>query len=192
VVVKSLLNGQSPIINDIQRDSEYSEEHVHHKTRWYTKKAAQTATEWAVLLSANLSTSFRCISGAGTWGVDGSHDPAAPPSDECFMFGTADTLADLGIGLVCGDFDMILVTANSSNTIYLVRFIWGTGTMADAIAAGQYTTFPYLRTSTDNVRKIQVINTPLLSVDVKIWAQCMNASDNATLDFVVGVHAYNF
>jgi hypothetical protein len=73
-----------------------------------------------------------------------------------------------------------------------VRFIWGSGTMADAIAAGQYTTFPYLRGNADNVRKIQVINTPLIGIDYKIWCQCQNSTDNSTLDFVVGVHGYNF
>ncbi len=178
--------------NDTQRDSEYIEEHLHHKVRWYTKKAVPTATSWADALDAHLANPWRCTSGLGTWGVDGSHDPEGAPSDEAFLFGTADVLAELGSGLVVGNFDQILVTANSSATIYLIRFIWGTGTMAEAIAAGQYTTFPYLRAIADNVRKIQEIKTPLIGIDNKIWAQCQNATDNATIDFVVGVHAYTF
>jgi hypothetical protein len=187
-----ILNGQSPIITDIQRDSEYTEEHMHHKTRWYTKKAVPTATAWVDLLDSHLANPYRCTSGASTWGVDGSHDPAGAPSDEAFLFGTDDTLSDIGTGLVCGDFDMILVTANTSATIYLLRIIWGTGTMTEAITAKQYTTFPYLRANADNVRKIQVVPTPLIGINDKIWAQCQNATDNATIDFVVGVHAYNF
>ncbi len=82
--------------------------------------------------------------------------------------------------------------ANSSNTVYLCRIVYGTGTLADAIAANQWSEFPYFRGNADNVRKIQVVPTPLIGINDKVWLQCMNATDNATIDFVVGVHAYTF
>jgi len=176
-------------IQRIFKTAEYTEEHMHHKVRWYGKKAAQTATLWTALLDTGLTQLYRAISGAGVYGTDGSHDPAAPPSDEAFLFGTGDTLEP---GYVVRDFDEILIVANSSSTLYLCRIIWGTGTMAEAITAKQYSEFPYFRGNADNVRKIQTIPTPLIGINYKIWLQCMNATDNATLDFVVGVHGYNF
>jgi hypothetical protein len=110
------------------------------------------------------------------------------------MFGTEDTLSELGTGFVVGDFDQIVFVANSSSTLYLFRLIWGTPTqtMAEAIAAGQYSETPFIRANTDTVRQVRVLPTPLIGINDKIWAQCQNASDNATLDFVVGVHAYTF
>lgn len=179
-------------LSETLEEAEYAEEHWHNKVRWYTKKTAQTATAWASPLDGNLANVWRVISGAATWGVDGTHDPATPPSDEAYLFGTADTLTELGT-LVYGDADKILVTANSSATLYLIRIIWGTGTMAAAIAAKQYAEFPYLRAVADNVRKIQDFKMPKVPVaGYKLWAQCANANDNATLDFVLGVHGYDF
>ena len=176
----------------VSRETLYAEEHVHNKVRWYTKKAAPSATAWADPLDAHLANPWICTSGLATWGVDGSHDPEGAPSDEAFLFGTADTLIEIGTGLKEGDFDQILILANTSATVYLIRFIWGTGTMADAITAKQYTTFPYFRAAADNVRKIQDVKTPLIGISNKIWAQCQNATDNATITFVVGVHGYVF
>jgi len=168
-------------IIDIQKDSEYTEEHMHHKVRWYGKLNPQDATHWAVLLDGHLAQPYRAISGNGVYGADAG--------DEAQLFGTDDTLE---LGYVVGDFDMILVTANSSNTLYLCRIVWGSGTLADAVTAKQYSEFVYLRSAADNVRKIQVIPTPLIDINAKVWLQCQNVTDNATIDFVVGVHGYTF
>lgn len=164
-------------------ETEYTEEHFHNIVRWYTKKNPQGANDWCAPLDGHLANPYRCISGNGTWGADAN--------DEALLFGTDDTLTELGT-LLYGDADRILVTANSSATVYLIRIIWGTGTMADAILANQYTEFPYLRAIADNVRKIQEFKMPKLAVAIKLWAQCQNATDNATLDFVIGVHGYDF
>jgi hypothetical protein len=164
-----------------QRDSEYSEEHAHHKVRWFGKKAIQGANDWAVPLDTGLGLLYRAISGAGVYGADAN--------DEAKLFGTTDVPI---AGMVVGDFDQILMVANSSSTLYLCRIVWGTGTLAAAIAAGQYSEFPYFRAAADNVRKIQVTSTSLIGVANAVWLQCMNATDNATLDFVVGVHGYDF
>jgi hypothetical protein len=175
-----------------QMEAEYTEDHFHNKVRWYTKKTAQSATAWASPFEGNLANFWRVISGNSVWGVDGSHDPTNPPSDEAYLFGTADTLTELGTGLTFGDFDKILIVANSSSTVYLVRFIWGTGTMGDAITAKQYTEAVFLRATGDSVRKVYDMKMPKVEVNDKLWAQCANATDNATLDFILGVHAYNF
>jgi len=172
-----LINGQ-----DVgQIDAAYAEEHVHHKVRWYGKKAVQDATHWAVPLDTGLALLFRAISGAGVYGAD--------LNDEAQVFGSADTLEP---GDVTGDFNEILIVANTSSTLYLSRIIWGTGTMAEAITAKQYSEWTFFRGNADNVRKVKITPTPLIPVSYKIWLQCMNATDNATMDFVVGVHGYKF
>ncbi len=161
-------------------DLEFVEHHLHHATRWYGKKNPQGANDWAVLMDGNLTRPYRCISGLGAYGADAG--------DEALLFGTADVLWNANF--LCGDFDEFLVIANSSNTVYLLRLIWGTGTMADAIAAGQYTTTPYIRNSNDTTRIKNIMKTPVIGINDKIWMQCQNATDNATIDFFVGVHGY--
>ncbi len=167
------------------RDAEYIEDHFHNKVRWYTKKNPQGANDWCTTLDGHLGQFYRCISGNGTWGAD--------PNDEALLFGTDDVLAELGTGLIYGDMDKILFVNNSSSTVYCFRVIWGTGTMAAAITAGQYTELAFLRGNADNNRKVYEFKMPKVPVvGYKLWAQCQNATDNATLDFIMGVHAYNF
>lgn len=169
------------LLRYIQSCAEMTEEHMHHKVHWYGKLAVQTETHWAD--GASL-TPFRAISGNNTWGAD--------PNDEAQVFGSEDTLTDISAGLLCGDFDQILVIANTSATVYKCRLVWGTGTLADAVTAKQYSEFVYLRGIADQVRKIQLVTVPLIEIDNKIWMQCWNATDNATIDFLVGVHGYGF
>jgi hypothetical protein len=171
------LNGQT----EVDKDIDYTEEHLHHKTRWYGIRSPQTETQWADALSM---LPFVAISGLNTWGAD--------LNDEVQCFGAGDVLAELGTGLVCGDFDLILVTTNSSATLSRLRLIWGTGTMADAITANQYTDLLYSRTNSDTTRIPRQFASPRLTIDNKIWMQHWNASNNATISFYLGVHAYNF
>jgi hypothetical protein len=169
------------LLTSVGKDAEYAEEHLHHKVAWYGIATPQTATVWANNTSM---TPFRAISGHHTWGAD--------VNDEAQLFGTGDTLTELGAGLVVGDFDLILITANSSSTISKIRIIWGTGTMADAIIAGQWSETMYIRSTSDTTRTIRTFTTPLISINDKIWIQHWNDTDNSTIDFFVGVHGYNF
>lgn len=180
------IDSAHPKLDDIQRDAEFTEEHMHHIERWFGKKAVQTATEWCVTMDGNLGRPYRAISGNGTWGSDAG--------DEAQLFGTADIPI---AGMVRGDFDEIQIIANTSSTVYLFRVVWGTGTLAAAVGAGQYTETPYFRGNADNVRPIKRVSMPKVPVTiggspVAIWLQCQNASDNASVDFFVGVHGYTF
>lgn len=168
------------LLIETQADADYAEEHQHHKTIWYGKKSDQT-TYWC---DVNSLTPYRAISGSAAYGSDAS--------DEAQLFSASDTLSEIGTGLVCGDFDQILIVANSSDTIYKCRLVWGTGTLAAAVSAGQYSEFMYIRKSTDTVRLPREIKCPKIPVNNKVWLQCLNASDNATIDFYIGVHAYDF
>jgi hypothetical protein len=176
-----LLNGQDEILRDIQRDAEYAEEHAHHKVRWWGKKAIQGVDDWAVPLDTGLALLYRATSGAGVYGADAG--------DTAQLFGATDIPIP---GMVVGDFDEILVVVNSSSTLYLCRILWAATTVADAIAAGNYSEFPYFRATADTTRLKAFVPTPLIGADQRVWLQCMNATNNATMDFVVGVHGYNF
>jgi hypothetical protein len=164
----------------LEKETEYVEEHLHHKVHWYGKAADQT-TNWC---DGATLTSFRATSGDNAWGTAGN-DPA-----KCFS--TADTLSELGTGLVCGDFDMILVTANSSGNLYKLRLVWGTGTLAEAITAGQFTELVYSRATGDTTRIPRAFGCPKIGIANAVWVVIWSATNDATLDFMLGVHAYNF
>lgn len=162
------------------KELEYVEDHLHHKTVWYGKKSDQT-TNWCDI---NSLTAYRATSGDNAWGTEGT-DPA-----QCFS--AADTLSELGTGLTKGDFDLFLFTANSSASVYKLRIVWGTGTLAAAIAAGQFSETMFNRDTADKSRFPRVWASPKIGINNKVWVICWNATNDATIDFFVGVHAYDF
>jgi hypothetical protein len=166
----------------VAADADHSEEHVHNRVVWYGKNADQT-TIWC---NAESMTGFVATSGDNAWGTAGT-DPA-----KCFN--VTDVLTELGTGLVCADFDKILITANTSNTMYRGRVVWGTvaQSVTDAITALQYTDFLYTRTNTDTTRIARDIKMPRLTMDNWVRVVIWNATDDATLTFFFGVHAYDF
>lgn len=153
--------------------------HLHNRERWFGKLAVQTATDWA---ENNLSP-YRAISGNNTYGADAN--------DEALVLGTADT--PIFAGNTRYDMHRIFVVAASSDTVYKLRFVYGSGTMADAIAAGQYSTTmikidPAVQSSPSVAHEIML---PRGTCGVtKVWVQAWNATDNATIDFFVGIHEY--
>jgi hypothetical protein len=164
---------------DNQRIQEI-DRHLHNVERWYGKLAVQTATDWA---DNNIATPYRAISGANVYGGDAN--------DEAKVVGTADT-PDIA-GTTYYDVHRLLIVAASTTTVWKLRVVYGAGTMADAIAAGQYST---LMIKIDPA----VGQTPSVAHDVmmprlrcgvdQVWVQAWNATDNATVDFYVGWHAY--
>lgn len=160
-------------------EAEVIDHHFHNYSRWFGKKAVQSATAWGVPLDTGLSLLYRAISGNGVYGADAN--------DEAQILGSADTPKT---GAVYFDPHEILVVANSSNTLYLNRLVWGTGTLADAVTAGQYSEFAYYRAAADNVRQISRVICPRIAAGTQLWLQTMNATNNATIDFVIGFHTY--
>ena len=163
-------------LTDIMAEIEEVEGHFHTRARWFGKLAVQTATDWA----DNTLTPFRAISGANAYGAD--------PNDEAQVFGTDDAML---AGQTKFDLDKILIVASSATTIYKLRFVYGAGTMADAIAAGQYTeTMAVVASASSRIGK-EDIRLPRLTVGThQVWCQAWNAADNATIDFFVGIHGY--
>ncbi len=157
------------------------ENHFHNRERWFGKLAVQTATDWA---DDNLSP-YRAISGNGVYGAD--------PNDEAQVLGTADT--PVIAGKTKYDMHRIAITASSSTSVWKLRVVYGTGTMADAVAAGQYSTVmvrydPAIGENSN--ANIEIMIPRLTSGTYKVWVQGKNATDNATIDFFVGLHEYTF
>lgn len=155
------------------------EKHFHNHEHWRGKLAVQTGTDW---FDDNIDTPFRAISGPNSYGADAN--------DEALVIGSADT--PISAGMVKYDPYRISIAALSTDTEWKLRMIYGTGTMAEAITAEQFS----------EVMAINIVagsksgGTPLdfrmprLDIGTKVWLQAWNATDNATCDFFVGVHEY--
>ncbi|MCK5613957.1 hypothetical protein KAR91_69485 [Candidatus Pacearchaeota archaeon] len=154
------------------------EKHFHNIERWRGKHATQAAAQWA----DDVLTPFQAISGADTYGADAN--------DEAKVLGLDDTPIDSEVRF---DPSQILILDLSSDTVYKLRMVWGTGTMADAITAKQYTEKPVVNQTTGS----KAGGTPVMfrvprlhsGID-KVWIQAWNATDNATVSFLIGQHPY--
>lgn len=163
------------------------EKHFHNYERWYGKSADQSGVNpWATALStAGMRTAFRTISGSEVVGADAN--------DEAQVWGLYDTLSVGGVAQTKLDFHEMFITASSVTTIWYIRVVFGSGTLAAAIAAGQYMEFPLVADAAQNgsIDIIVPIMMPRVTIGThKIWVQGKNATDNATIDFLIGVHGY--
>jgi hypothetical protein len=162
------------------------ERHFHGRERWFGKLAVQTATDWA---DNNIATPYIAISGNNAYGTDAN--------DEALVVGTADTpaMTNLATGLpnVKYDLHQLLLVGATSVSVYKLQLIYGSGAMADAIAAGQYSTM---------MCRVDEATThwPMVAHDVmmprvtcgvdKVWVRAWNATNNATISFFAGWHEY--
>lgn len=164
----------------VEAETEIIEHHLHNREHFFGKSADQSGNNWG----ADTLTPYQVISGNGVYGADAD--------DEAKVIGSTDTPIEPGHTIF--DFREICVIALSSDTVYKIRIIWGTGTMADAITAKQYSE-DMLVTSTDKANKFGgapfEVRMPKLADGTKVWIQARNATDNATIDFFVGFHEYS-
>lgn len=158
-------------------ETEVVEHHFHNRERWYGKSADQAGNNW---MAANL-TPFRAISGNDAWGADAN--------DEALLVGSADT--PIRSGMKTFDMRQIFVSAVSVTTSCRIRIIWGTGTMAAAISAGQWSEVMLAFFTAAGRSGPVPILMPRTPVGTKIWGQFWSATNNATLDFFIGVHEYD-
>ena len=148
--------------------------HHHNLERWFGKTAGQTATDWG---TAATLTPYVAISGAGVFGADAD--------DEAQVLGTADT--PVRAGMTRFDIHRIMVSAAGNANPFVLRVIQGTGTMAAAEAAGEYTDVMITEARTGG--PIEIRDAPEAS-GTKVWIRAKNAANNATIDFFVGIHEY--
>jgi len=159
----------------IEQEVYEAEKHMHNRERWFGKLGVQTATDWGDEASI---APYQAISGLGIFGADGN--------DEALVLGTDDTPAISGMTKF--DAHRILITASNTATDWVLRLIYGTGTMADAETAGQYTDMMI-----QEARKgspVEVLMPRAGCGSSKLWLRAKNASDDATVDFFVGIHEY--
>lgn len=181
------VNGLSGVANSLAYKVHEIEKHFHNYERWAGKAADQSGVNpWAAMLSsAGMQTSYRCISGTNDYGGDAN--------DEAQVWGLYDTLSVGGVTQTKLDVHRIFITASSITTIWYVRLVYGTGTLADAITAGQYSTFPVVADAAQGGSIDVIINVMMPRITIgthKIWVQGKSATNNATLDFLVGFHGY--
>jgi len=174
-------NGLLGTSNSLAYRLEELEKHFHGRERWFGKLAVQTATDWA---DNNIATPFVCISGNNAYyGTD--------PGDEAQVVGTADTPAIAG--MVRYDLHRLLITDSTSTTVWKLQLIYGTGTMADAITAGQYST---LMVKIDAAAAqlpgvpIEVMMPRGVCGSTQVWLRGWNATNNATISLFLGLHEY--
>ncbi len=156
-------------------DAVTHDEHFHNRERWLGKLGVQTATDWAE--EATL-TPYQAISGAGVFGAD--------PDDEALVLGTADT--PVIAGMIRYDLHRIVINAASNANPFVLRIVHGTGTMAVAEGAGQYSDILFTE-----AKKGIPVDVMMLRLDCgidKVWIRAKNAANNATVDFFIGTHEY--
>lgn len=159
----------------------HTEEHLHTKEVWFGKSADQSGNNWGTVAGL---TSFQAISGNGDFGSDAD--------DEAKILGSDDTPVVAGKTLF--DLHRILVVTQNQSSPYILRVVWGTGTMADAITAGQYSLIAVVADSTlEHIAGGAPFSVlmPQVAAGSKVWVQAKNATDNATIDFLVGLHEYD-
>lgn len=158
------------------------EKHFHNNEKWFGISADQTGENWASSVSASgMPAPFVAISGAGDYGADSG--------DEAKLWGLSDTI---GTNTKM-DFHEIFVTAASVTSIFYLRFIYGSGTMAEAITAGQFTEFPIIADAAvgGSIDTVLLLMMPRITLGVhRIWAQAKNTTNNATISMLVGAHGY--
>lgn len=172
--------GLAGISNSLAYRVHEIERHFHGRERWFGKKAVQTATDWADNV---IATPYQAISGNNAYGTD--------PGDEALVLGTADTPAIAG--MVKFDLHRLLFTDSNSTSPWKVMLLYGTGTMAAAEAAGQYSTFMVrIDAAASQLPEVpcDVMMPRGAAGATQVWVKAWNATDNATISFFVGLHEY--
>jgi hypothetical protein len=147
---------------------------------WAGKLATQTATEW---LDVTSLTPFRAISGLNDYGGDAN--------DEALLIGSGDT--SFRAGSTKRTINEILIVELSTDTPWKIRLVWGSGTLAAAIAAQQFTC-QMMQNIVSGSKAGGVplrIEMPKIDIGVdKMWMIAKNATDNATIDILIGIKEF--
>lgn len=173
--VASNLTSLSSVADDINEETYETEHHLHNRERWFGKLGVQTATDWGDEASL---TPYRAISGNNDFGSD--------PNDEAQVLGTDDTPATAGMTRF--DAHRIVVEAASNANPYVLRVIYGSGTMAASESAGQYSDI--ILTDARKGQPTSIIMPRRTCGTDKVWIRAKNGTDNATIDFFFGIHEY--
>ncbi len=162
------------------------ETHFHSNERWLGKKADQSGSTWA----EDTLTPFIAISGNNEYGTD--HTGAENAIDEASVLNTGDT--PIAIGQVMFDLHRLLIIDVAHDTPYKLRIVYGTGTRANAVLAGQYTEvvvqFDAVNPQLSAGVPVEIRMPRLISGANKIWIEAWNVTDDSEVEFLVGLHEY--
>lgn len=158
----------------IAHDTSENEHHIHSPLRWW---GALGAPGEGNAIEANVSRPFVAVSGNDDWGVVipicGAADVPSLATDTMF------------------DVHEILVVDTDHATPYRLRLIYGTGTSAAAIGAGQWTELMFITaTGPFAAGATVIIRMPSLDVGTKLWAQVWNATNASEVDFFWNAHGH--
>ena len=153
------------------------ETHFHNREYWFGLAAAPTGTHFAD--RARL-TPFVATSGNGDFGTD--------VGDEASVIGSADLPVRGGSTIF--DLRRFSIVDVSTATPFILRIIHGTGTMADAETAGQYTEIAVHEPTAAGQNKPVDNFCERIAVGEFVWVRAKNATNNATVQFLIGLHEY--
>lgn len=167
--------GDTTSIRTLKKTKEINN-HTHTVERWFGRHATQSGNNWA---KQDTLGAFQLVSGNNDWG------------DTLKVLGSGDT--PVTAGKLFADSNHLLISDVSQATVYKLRMIWGSTNASVELAAGNYTetmiiTDKTLGNTSGGVPI--VIMTPSGPVGSKVWMQCWNATNSATIDFFIGIHEY--
>jgi len=127
-------------------------------------------------------TPFVAISGAGDFGAD--------LNDEAKVLGPDDT--PVRVGSTTFDMRRLSIVDVSNATLFFLRLVYGAAgqTMAASEAAGQFTEVAVQQQTAAGQNRPQEIMLERRPVGSQLWVRAKNATNNATVSFVVGIHEY--
>ncbi len=153
---------------------------IHNLNIAFGKSGDQSGDNWA---TQNSLTPFVAISGAGDFGADAN--------DEALVIGADDTPVQAGV--LTFDIHEIEFGDLSADTLYIVEVLWGTGTIAQAIAASNNKT----HTQVQNVTAAGLSNgapsrlvMPDIPSGTKVWVRVKCGTDNATASFTIDLNEF--
>ena len=165
---------------EIFQETEIIEKHDHNIEHWVGISGDQSGNNWGI---EDTLAPFTVKSGDGTFGAG---------TDIAKILGSTDT--PIMAGNLFYDPHMIFIVSSSVSTRWRLRFIWGTGTVVAAIAAHQYSEV-IARIDTSNPAQSSGapvdIMIPMITVCDKLWIQGWNATNDATMTLMVGLHEYD-
>ena len=184
--VSTLLDSLSAVITQLDSVMDWVydiDKTLHDRERWFGMSGDQSGNDWA----DTTLTVFRAVSGNGAWGTD--------LNDEAKILGDDDT--PVLSGNIHFDLNRFHISDVSNDNDFKLRFLWeadNTNTLNGAITAGNYTEVMF---RIDSVNPQQSGNAmirifmPDIDSGGRVWAQCTSATDNAWVDFFVGLHEHD-
>lgn len=165
-------DGLSGVEDSLAYRVEELEQHFHSAERWYGSDGDNTAS------TANNLTPFELE--AGTDGAYGT---------EILLFAANDISGSDFTGTpVKYDAHRLEVTGSSANAIYILQFYCG---LTDFASAELCTEVPYSKSTAAGALVPVNVQMGRQVVANKLWGRVKSETNGATIEFLMGIHAYN-